>query len=46
MNPLLHDPGLTFHPPMLYVGYVDFAIPFAFAIAAVLEGRIDAAWGS
>ncbi len=46
MNPLLQDPGLAFHPPMLYVGYVGFAIPFAFAIAALLEGRIDAAWGS
>ena len=45
MNPLLQDPGLAFHPPMLYVGYVGFAIPFAFAIAALLEGRVDAAWG-
>ena len=46
MNPLLQDPGLAFHPPILYVGYVGFAIPFAFAIAALLEGKIDAAWGS
>jgi cytochrome c-type biogenesis protein CcmF len=45
MNPLLQDPGLAFHPPMLYAGYVGFAIPFAFAIAALIEGRIDAAWG-
>ncbi len=45
MNPLLQDPGLAFHPPLLYVGYVGFAIPFAFAIAALLEGRVDAAWG-
>ena len=45
MNPLLQDPGLAFHPPILYVGYVGFAIPFAFAVAALLEGRIDAAWG-
>jgi cytochrome c-type biogenesis protein CcmF len=45
MNPLLQDPGLAFHPPILYSGYVGFAIPFAFAIAALLEGRVDAAWG-
>jgi len=45
MNPLLQDPGLAFHPPMLYAGYVGFAIPFAFAVAALLEGRMDAAWG-
>jgi len=45
MNPLLQDPGLAFHPPILYSGYVGMAIPFAFAIAALLEGRIDAAWG-
>ena len=45
MNPLLQDPGLAFHPPVLYAGYVGFAIPFAFAVAALLEGRIDAAWG-
>ncbi len=45
MNPLLQDPGLAFHPPILYAGYVGFAVPFAFAVAALLEGRIDAAWG-
>ena len=45
MNPLLQDPGLAFHPPILYSGYVGFAVPFAFAVAALLEGRIDAAWG-
>ena len=45
MNPLLQDPGLAIHPPILYAGYVGFSIPFAFAIAALLEGRVDAAWG-
>lgn len=45
MNPLLQDPGLAFHPPMLYTGYVGFAVPFAFAVAALLEGRVDASWG-
>ena len=45
MNPLLQDPGLAFHPPILYLGYVGFAVPFAFAVAALLEGRVDAAWG-
>lgn len=45
MNPLLQDPGLAIHPPILYAGYVGFAIPFAFAVAALLEGRVDAAWG-
>ncbi|GAB6966623.1 heme lyase CcmF/NrfE family subunit [Komagataeibacter kakiaceti JCM 25156] len=45
MNPLLQDPGLAFHPPILYTGYVGFAVPFAFAIAALMEGRVDAAWG-
>ncbi len=45
MNPLLQDPGLAFHPPILYIGYVGFAVPFAFAVAALLEGRVDAAWG-
>ncbi len=44
MNPLLQDPGLAFHPPLLYAGYVGFAVPFAFAVAALLEGRVDAAW--
>jgi cytochrome c-type biogenesis protein CcmF len=45
LNPLLQDPGLAMHPPILYTGYVGFAVPFAFAVAALLEGRIDAAWG-
>ncbi len=45
MNPLLQDPGLAIHPPVLYAGYVGFAIPFAFAVAALLEGKVDAAWG-
>ncbi len=45
INPLLQDPGLAMHPPVLYAGYVGFAIPFAFAVAALLEGRVDAAWG-
>ena len=44
LNPLLQDPGLAIHPPMLYMGYVGFAIPFAFALAAMLGGRLDAAW--
>lgn len=44
LNPLLQDPGLVFHPPMLYMGYVGMAVPFAFAIAALLQGKLDAAW--
>jgi cytochrome c-type biogenesis protein CcmF len=44
LNPILQDPGLAFHPPLLYVGYVGFSIVFSFAIAALIEGRIDAAW--
>ena len=44
LNPLLQDPGLILHPPMLYAGYVGFSVPFAFAIAALLERRIDAQW--
>ncbi|MBI1196024.1 MAG: heme lyase CcmF/NrfE family subunit [Gammaproteobacteria bacterium] len=44
LNPLLQDPGLVFHPPMLYMGYVGFSVAFAFAIAALLGGRLDAAW--
>jgi cytochrome c-type biogenesis protein CcmF len=44
LNPLLQDPGLAFHPPMLYMGYVGFSMAFSFAIAALLEGRVDAAW--
>lgn len=45
VNPILQDPGLAFHPPVLYTGYVGFSVAFAFAIAALLEGRVDAAWG-
>ena len=44
LNPLLQDPGMVFHPPMLYMGYVGFSVAFAFAIAALLGGRLDAAW--
>ena len=44
LNPLLQDPGLILHPPMLYLGYVGFAVPFAFAIAALLDGHIDVRW--
>jgi cytochrome c-type biogenesis protein CcmF len=44
LNPLLQDPGLAIHPPMLYMGYVGFSVAFAFAIAALLQGRLDAAW--
>jgi cytochrome c-type biogenesis protein CcmF len=44
LNPLLQDPGLVFHPPLLYTGYVGFSITFAFAVAALIEGRVDAAW--
>ena len=44
LNPVLQDPGLAVHPPMLYLGYVGFSISFSFAIAALIEGRIDAAW--
>jgi cytochrome c-type biogenesis protein CcmF len=44
LNPLLQDPGLVFHPPMLYMGYVGMAVAFAFAIAALLAGQLDAAW--
>ncbi|OYY93002.1 MAG: c-type cytochrome biogenesis protein CcmF [Hydrogenophilales bacterium 28-61-23] len=44
MNPLLQDPGMVIHPPMLYMGYVGFSVAFAFAIAALLSGRLDAAW--
>ncbi|MBE0701888.1 MAG: heme lyase CcmF/NrfE family subunit [Afipia sp.] len=44
LNPILQDPGLAVHPPMLYLGYVGFSISFSFAIAALIEGRIDAAW--
>jgi cytochrome c-type biogenesis protein CcmF len=44
LNPLLQDIGLAVHPPLLYIGYVGFSITFAFAVAALLQGRIDAAW--
>ncbi|WJW76492.1 heme lyase CcmF/NrfE family subunit [Thiohalobacter sp. IOR34] len=44
LNPLLQDPGLAFHPPMLYMGYVGFSVAFAFSIAGMLGGRLDAAW--
>ncbi|MBI2285969.1 MAG: heme lyase CcmF/NrfE family subunit [Nitrosomonadales bacterium] len=44
LNPLLQDPGLVIHPPMLYMGYVGFSVAFAFAIAALLGGRMDATW--
>ena len=45
LNPLLQDPGLALHPPFLYLGYVGLSMAFAFAVAALLEGRVDAAWG-
>ncbi len=44
LNPLLQDPGMVIHPPMLYMGYVGFSVAFAFAIAALLSGRLDATW--
>jgi cytochrome c-type biogenesis protein CcmF len=44
LNPLLQDPGLAFHPPFLYLGYVGFSMAFSFAIAALIEGRVDPAW--
>jgi len=44
LNPILQDPGLAIHPPLLYLGYVGFSIAFSFAAAALIEGRIDAAW--
>jgi cytochrome c-type biogenesis protein CcmF len=44
LNPLLQDPGMVFHPPMLYMGYVGFSVAYAFAIAALLSGKLDAAW--
>ncbi|MDR0776348.1 MAG: heme lyase CcmF/NrfE family subunit [Azonexus sp.] len=44
LNPLLQDPGLIIHPPLLYMGYVGFSVAFAFAIAALLSGQLDAAW--
>jgi cytochrome c-type biogenesis protein CcmF len=45
LNPVLQDPGLAFHPPFLYLGYVGFSVSFCFAVAALIEGRVDAAWG-
>ncbi|MDB5411754.1 MAG: c-type cytochrome biosis protein CcmF [Rubritepida sp.] len=45
LNPLLQDIGLAIHPPLLYTGYVGYAVTFAFAVAALIEGRVDAAWG-
>ena len=44
LNPLLQDPGMIIHPPLLYMGYVGFSVAFAFAIAALMSGRLDAAW--
>jgi len=44
LNPLLQDPGLAIHPPMLYMGYVGFSVAFAFAVAALLGGKLDATW--
>src|SRR5712675_256547 len=44
LNPLLQDPGMVLHPPMLYMGYVGFSIAFSFAVAALMSGRLDAAW--
>jgi cytochrome c-type biogenesis protein CcmF len=44
LNPLLQDPGMVFHPPLLYMGYVGFAVAFAFAVAGLIGGRFDAAW--
>ena len=44
LNPLLQDPGLAFHPPFLYLGYVGLSVSFSFAVAALIEGKVDAAW--
>ena len=44
LNPLLQDPGLIIHPPLLYMGYVGFSVAYAFAVAALLSGQLDAAW--
>ena len=44
LNPLLQDPGMVFHPPLLYMGYVGFAVPYAFSMAALMSRRLDAAW--
>jgi len=45
LNPLLQDPALAFHPPLLYAGYVGFSVTFSLAVAALIEGRVDTAWG-
>ena len=45
LNPLLQDFGLAIHPPFLYLGYVGLSVSFSFAVAALIEGRVDAAWG-
>jgi cytochrome c-type biogenesis protein CcmF len=45
LNPLLQDPGLAFHPPFLYLGYVGLSMAYSFAVAALIEGKVDAAWG-
>ena len=45
LNPLLQDPGLAFHPPLLYLGYVGFSIAFSFSVAALIEGKVDSIWG-
>ncbi len=45
LNPLVQDPGLAFHPPFLYLGYVGLSMSFSFAVAALIEGKVDAAWG-
>ncbi|MEM1399538.1 MAG: cytochrome c biogenesis protein CcsA, partial [Pseudomonadota bacterium] len=45
LNPLLQDPGLALHPPLLYIGYVGFSLVFSFAAAALIGGQVDAAWG-
>ena len=44
LNPILQDPGLAFHPPFLYLGYVGFSIAFSFSVAALIEGKVDACW--
>jgi cytochrome c-type biogenesis protein CcmF len=44
LNPLLQDPGMVVHPPMLYMGYVGFSVAFAFAVAALISGKLDASW--
>ena len=46
LNPVLQDPGLAFHPPLLYLGYVGLTIPFAYSVAALLEGKIDRSWAN